>query len=127
MSALSQEIASNFIQFYYQQFNQDKSTLASFYTPTSMRTFESFQDQGTTAIMERITGMGIRTMNRRVSTFDVQPLGTADGAVICAITGELQIDEESNTQRFTHVLVICPSAVGNSVVIKNEIFRLNYC
>lgn len=122
---MNQEIAANFVQFYFDKFNSERQDLNSFYGPDSYRTFETFQDHGSSAIMERLIAMPIKKINRRVSTFDVQPSGS-DGSIICTITGELQIDDEPNLQRFTHVMLLSP-VPGNSVLIRNEIFRLNYC
>ena len=65
----------------------------------------------------------IKKIVPRVVTFDAQPCGQ-DGSILCVTTGDLKLDEEANSQCFTHIMILINN--GNYVLIKNEVFRLNY-
>ncbi|KAL0764649.1 hypothetical protein CaCOL14_012950 [Colletotrichum acutatum] len=50
-----EEIAKQFIEFYYNQFDSDRKGLASLYREQSMLTFESASSLGVNSIVEKLT------------------------------------------------------------------------
>ncbi|GMG21384.1 unnamed protein product [Ambrosiozyma monospora] len=118
-NALSQQ----FCQFYYDQFDKDRSQLGNLYRDHSMLTFESSQLQGARAIIEKLTSLGFGKVVHRISTLDAQP-ASENGDVLVMVTGELLIDEEQNPQRYSQVFHLIPEA--GSYYVLNDIFRLNY-
>ena len=109
-------LAQQFTDFYYNQFDSDRSQLGNLYRDESMLTFETTQLQGAKAIVEKL-------VSHRITTLDAQP-ASANGDVLVMITGDLLIDEEQNPQRFSQVFHLIPD--GNSYYVFNDIFRLNY-
>lgn len=88
-----------------------------------MLTFEGVQVQGARNIVEKLVSLGFTKVQHRISTFDAQP-GSPNGDVLVMVTGELLIDEEQNSQRYSQVFHLIPE--GNSYYVFNDIFRLNY-
>ncbi|KAG7750412.1 hypothetical protein KL911_000820 [Ogataea haglerorum] len=88
-----------------------------------MLTFESSQIQGARNIIEKLTSLGFNKVAHRISTLDAQP-ASENGDVLVMVTGELLIDDEQNTQRYSQVFHLIPDA--GSYYVLNDIFRLNY-
>lgn len=123
MSVDFNTLAQQFCDFYYQQFDQDRSSLGNLYRDHSMLTFESSQMQGARNIIEKLTSLPFQKVQHRISTLDAQP-ASESGDVLVMVTGELLIDEESNPQRYSQVFHLMPE--NGSYFVLNDIFRLNY-
>lgn len=89
-----------------------------------MLSFENSQLQGTAAIVEKLKELPFTKVAHRISTLDAQPSSPSGGGVIVMVTGELLIDEEQNTQRYSQVFHLMPE--GGSFYVFNDIFRLNW-
>lgn len=51
---IAQPASEQFVEFYYQTFDADRSKLKDLYRPESMLTFESSSVQGDAAIVEKL-------------------------------------------------------------------------
>lgn len=116
-------VATEFCNFYYQQFDSDRTQLGNLYRDQSMLTFETSQLQGAKDIVEKLVSLPFQKVAHRISTLDAQP-ASPNGDILAMVTGELLIDEEQNAQRYSQVFHLIPD--GNSYYVFNDIFRLNY-
>lgn len=116
-------MAQQFCDFYYQTFDADRSQLGNLYKQDSMLTFETSQLQGANDIVEKLVSLPFQKVAHRISTLDAQP-ASPNGDILVMVTGELQIDDEQNTQRYSQVFHLLPD--GQSYYVFNDIFRLNY-
>ncbi|QLQ81618.1 hypothetical protein HG537_0F03790 [Torulaspora globosa] len=116
-------LAQQFTEFYYNQFDTDRSQLGNLYRDESMLTFETSQLQGAKDIVEKLVSLPFQRVQHRITTLDAQP-ASPSGDVLVMITGDLLIDEEQNPQRFSQVFHLIPD--GSSYYVFNDIFRLNY-
>ena len=123
MSVDFSTLAQQFTEFYYNQFDKDRSQLGNLYRNESMLTFETSQVQGVASIVEKLTSLPFQKVTHRITTLDAQPC-SPQGDVLVMITGELLIDDETNAQRFSQVFHLIPE--GQSYYVFNDIFRLNY-
>ncbi|CAR24332.1 Nuclear transport factor 2 [Lachancea thermotolerans] len=123
MSVDFNTLAQQFTEFYYNQFDTDRTQLGNLYREQSMLTFETTQLQGAKDIVEKLVSLPFQKVAHRISTLDAQP-ASPNNDVLVMITGELLIDEEQNPQRFSQVFHLMPE--GNSYYVFNDIFRLNY-
>ena len=123
MSVDFNTLAQQFTEFYYNQFDTDRTQLGNLYREQSMLTFETTQLQGAKDIVEKLVSLPFQKVAHRISTLDAQP-ASPNNDVLVMITGELLIDDEQNPQRFSQVFHLMPE--GNSYYVFNDIFRLNY-
>ncbi|KAK9452485.1 hypothetical protein V1511DRAFT_507676 [Dipodascopsis uninucleata] len=124
MAVNFQTLAEEFTNFYYKQFDSDRSQLGNLYREHSMLTFENSQMQGAKNIIEKLVSLPFQKVSHRISTLDAQPSSPDMGSVIVMVTGELLVDEEQNTQRYSQVFHLIPDS--GSYYVLNDIFRLNY-
>ncbi|KAF5101177.1 hypothetical protein D0Z03_000651 [Geotrichum reessii] len=124
MSVDFQAVAQQFTDFYYQQFDSDRSQLGNLYRDASMLTFENSQVQGAKNIVEKLVSLPFQKVGHRITTLDAQPASPTVGDIIVMVTGELLVDEEQNAQRYSQVFHLVPEQ--NSFYVFNDIFRLNY-
>ncbi|VEU23388.1 DEKNAAC104592 [Brettanomyces naardenensis] len=123
MSVDFNALAQQFCNFYYDQFDKDRSQLGNLYRDHSMMTFESTQLQGSRNIVEKLVSLPFRKVAHRISTLDAQP-ASENGDVLVMVTGELLVDEEQNAQRYSQCFHLIPES--GSYFVLNDIFRLNY-
>lgn len=123
MSVDFNTLSQQFCDFYYQQFDSDRAQLGNLYRDHSMLTFESAQLQGAQQIIEKLVSLPFAKVAHRISTLDAQP-ASENGDVLVMVTGELLIDEEQNSQRYSQVFHLMPE--NGSYYVLNDIFRLNY-
>ncbi|PYH76583.1 putative nuclear transport factor NTF-2 [Aspergillus uvarum CBS 121591] len=122
MSAFT-EIAQQFVQFYYQTFDADRSSLAGLYRDHSMLTFETSSIQGVSSIVEKLTSLPFQKVVHKVNTLDAQP-SSQDGSILVMVTGALLVDEEQNPMNYTQSFNLIPE--NGSYYVQNDIFRLIY-
>ncbi|OWB55720.1 hypothetical protein B5S28_g1597 [[Candida] boidinii] len=72
-----------------------------------MLTFESSQLQGARDIIEKLVSLPFTKVAHRISTLDAQP-ASENGDVLVMVTGELLVDEEQNSQRYSQVFHLIP-------------------
>ncbi|EFA10795.1 probable nuclear transport factor 2 isoform X1 [Tribolium castaneum] len=115
-------IGKGFVQQYYALFDDpnQRPTLANMYNiESSFMTFEGVQLQGSVKIMEKLTSLSFKKINRIITAVDSQPM--FDGGVLINVLGRLQADEDP-PHAFSQVFVLKP--LGNSFFVQHDIFRL---
>ncbi|CAB4375263.1 NTF2-like protein [Rhizophagus irregularis] len=115
-------LASQFVQYYYQVFQSDRSNLKPLYRDDSMLTFEGAPFKGVNDIIGKLTSLPFQQVAHRIATLDAQP--SINNGIIVMVTGELLIDQETNATRFSQAFQLIPDS-GNYWVL-NDVFRLNY-
>ena len=115
-----QNIANQFVQHYYQQFDTNRAGLAALYTNTSMLTYENEQFMGTEKICEKLATLpGIKHGN---IVMDAQP--SVNNAIICMVSGDLMIEGSDNAIKFTQVFYLAPGG-AQGYYCHHDIFRLS--
>ncbi|KAK7943203.1 nuclear transport factor 2 (ntf-2) [Apiospora hydei] len=122
MAANFEEVAKQFVTFYYSQFDTDRKTLSALYRENSMLTFESSASLGAQAIVEKLSGLPFQQVKHQVSTLDAQP--STGGGVLVLVTGQLLVDEEQRPMNYTQTFHLVPE--GGSFFVFNDIFKLVY-
>ncbi|KIN02108.1 hypothetical protein OIDMADRAFT_18825 [Oidiodendron maius Zn] len=115
-------IAKQFTEFYYNQFDIDRKQLAPLYRDNSMLTFESASVAGTAGIVEKLSSLPFQQVKHQVSTLDAQPSGDA-GGILILVTGALLVDEEQRSMNYSQAFQLLPDGQG-SYFIFNDIFKL---
>ena len=116
-------VATQFVQFYYQQFDSDRNQLASLYRDHSMLTFESASVLGTKAIIEKLTSLPFQKVKHELSTLDAQP-SPGNAGVLVLITGKLLVDDQEHGMNFTQTFQLIQE--GGSYYVHNDLFKLVY-
>ncbi|KAL4896960.1 hypothetical protein BDV59DRAFT_82246 [Aspergillus ambiguus] len=119
-----QNIAQQFVTFYYQTFDSNRQGLSGLYRDQSMLTFETTSVQGTAGIIEKLTTLPFQKVQHQVGTLDAQPSNT-EGGILVMVTGALLVDEEQNPMKYTQTFQLLPDGAGSFFVF-NDIFRLVY-
>ncbi|KAI8154602.1 Nuclear transport factor 2 [Colletotrichum sp. SAR 10_70] len=118
-----EEVAKQFIEFYYNQFDSDRKGLASLYRDQSMLTFESASVLGANAIVEKLSSLPFEKVKHQVSTLDAQP--SLEGGIVILVTGQLLVDEEQRPMNYTQAFQLMRDPTGNYFVF-NDLFKLVY-
>ncbi|KAE8146548.1 hypothetical protein BDV25DRAFT_162280 [Aspergillus avenaceus] len=118
-----QNIAQQFVQFYYQTFDSDRQALAGLYREQSMLTFETNSVQGVASVMEKLTSLPFQKVAHQVSTLDAQP-SNQQGGILVMVTGALLVDEEQKPMNYTQTFQLLPDQ--GSYFVFNDVFRLVY-
>ncbi|CAB4375264.1 unnamed protein product [Rhizophagus irregularis] len=103
-------LASQFVQYYYQVFQSDRSNLKPLYRDDSMLTFEGAPFKGVNDIIGKLTSLPFQQVAHRIATLDAQP--SINNGIIVMVTGELLIDQETNATRFSQAFQLIPDS-GN--------------
>ncbi|KAJ7719419.1 hypothetical protein B0H16DRAFT_1739451 [Mycena metata] len=117
-------VAGQFIDFYYQTFDSDRTGLAALYRDTSMLSFEGAQIAGAAAIAEKLVTLPFQKVQHKVTTKDAQPSSGTVASLLVSVTGLLVVDDSPNPLQFSQVFHLIPE--GGSYYVFNDIFRLNY-
>ncbi|KAI2464045.1 nuclear transport factor 2 [Annulohypoxylon bovei var. microspora] len=127
MSANLEEVATLFVQYYYNQFDQDRSGLATLYREGSMLTFESASFKGTPSIIEKLQALPFQQIKHQVATMDPQP-GVAPDHIMVLVTGQLLVDEEQRPMSYTQTFYLVPENINGQTqyYVHNDIFKLVY-
>ncbi|OJJ85679.1 nuclear transport factor 2 family protein [Aspergillus glaucus CBS 516.65] len=117
-------IAEQFVQFYYNTFDNARGNLSGLYREHSMLTFETESLQGSGPIAEKLISLPFAKVAHQVSTLDAQP-SNEQGGILVMVTGALLIDEEQRPMNYTQTFQLQPDGSGSYFVF-NDIFRLVY-
>ncbi|WIA12014.1 hypothetical protein OEZ86_002996 [Tetradesmus obliquus] len=115
-------VGKAFLQYYYQLFESNRAGLANLYQEGSMLTFEGQKFQGTQAIVAKLAALPFNQAKVNPTSMDFQP--SVAGGIMVFVTGSIQTEGESNALKFSQVFHLMP--VGQSFVVTNDMFRLNY-
>ncbi|MCJ1371900.1 Nuclear transport factor 2 [Loxospora ochrophaea] len=118
------QVAQQFVQFYYDAFDKDRKSLAALYKENSMLTFETSAVQGVAGIIEKLVALPFEKVQHRVSTLDAQPSNEA-GGILVMVTGALLVDEEQRPMNYTQVFQLMSDGQGSYFVF-NDMFKLIY-
>ncbi|KAB8291424.1 hypothetical protein EYC80_010098 [Monilinia laxa] len=116
-----QDVAKQFTEFYYNQFDADRNQLATLYRENSMLTFESASVLGAGAIVQKLGSLPFEKVKHQVSTLDAQPSGE-HGGILILITGAF-VDEEQRPMNYSQAFQLMPDGAG-SYFIFNDVFKL---
>ncbi|KAL2062967.1 hypothetical protein VTL71DRAFT_6039 [Oculimacula yallundae] len=116
------DIAKQFVEFYYNQFDQDRKQLGPLYRDNSMLTFESSSVAGSAGIVEKLSSLGFEKVKHAVSTLDAQPSGE-HGGILILVTGALLVDDEQRPMNYSQAFQLLPDGAG-SYFIFNDVFKL---
>ncbi|EPS29771.1 Nuclear transport factor 2 [Penicillium oxalicum] len=115
------QIAQQFVEFYYNTFDSNRSGLASLYRAESMLTFETASVMGAEQITEKLTSLPFQQVRHQLATLDAQPSGDS---IIVLVTGALLVDEEQKPMNYTQLFTLKPQ--DGSFFVLNDVFRLIY-
>ncbi|KAH6678657.1 nuclear transport factor 2 [Halenospora varia] len=122
MAANFADVAKQFTEFYYNQFDADRTQLAPLYRDQSMLTFESASVAGAAGIVEKLSSLPFAKVKHAVSTLDAQPSGE-NGGILILVTGALLVDDEQRPMNYSQTFQLLPDGAG-SFFIYNDIFKL---
>ncbi|GKV38216.1 hypothetical protein SLE2022_392900 [Rubroshorea leprosula] len=115
-------VGNTFVDHYYHLFDNDRSSLASLYQPSSMLTFEGQKILGVDDISAKLNQLPFDQCRHIISTIDSQ---SSAGGIVVFVSGSLQLPEEEHHLRFSQMFHLIPTLQG-SFFVQNDIFRLNY-
>ncbi|CAO3647505.1 unnamed protein product [Cunninghamella echinulata] len=117
-------LAQNFVNYYYQTFDSDKSKLHTLYREGSMLTFEGQQHGGANSITQKLVDSNFQKVVHKISTIDAQPSTPGSANIIVFVSGQLLIDGQEHPQLFSQTFQLI--AENESYYVLNDIFRLIY-
>lgn len=94
VNAEVKSVIQNLMDYYYKTFeiadtNNQRANLRPFYNEASVFTTEQFECVGVEGIMNYLTNLPIRKMNRSISSMDLQFL--TDGSLLVVVTGQMAV------------------------------------
>ncbi|TPX31356.1 hypothetical protein SmJEL517_g05288 [Synchytrium microbalum] len=116
------DVAKQFVDYYYSTFDRNRAELAPLYKANSMLSFEGAQIQGSQAIVEKLVGLAFKRVAHKVISLDAQP-SASPSSLLVAVTGQLLVDEEAHPMQFSQTFQLLMD--GGSYYVFNDIFRLN--
>ncbi|OLY79853.1 Nuclear transport factor 2 [Smittium mucronatum] len=119
-----EQVAKQFVEFYYASFDSNRNGLSPLYRDNSMLTFEGQQFLGVSNITEKLVSLPFQRVVHKVTTYDVQPSSANNSTLMVLVTGLLFIDEEKNPQNFSQMFNLAND--NGSWFVQNDVFRLNY-
>ncbi|DAA78319.1 TPA_exp: Uncharacterized protein A8136_4295 [Trichophyton benhamiae CBS 112371] len=118
------QVAKQFVEFYYQTFDENRGNLRSLYRDQSMLTFETTSIQGAAAILEKLTSLPFKKVAHQVATLDAQP-SNENGGIMVMVTGALLVDDSPAPMNYSQTFQLLPDGAGSYFVF-NDVFRLVY-
>ncbi|KAJ9508807.1 hypothetical protein V8C86DRAFT_1803566 [Haematococcus lacustris] len=115
-------VGSAFLTYYYQLWESNRAALGTLYQDQSMLTFEGQKLQGAQAIVAKLQALPFGTCKVNIVSKDFQP--SISGGIMVFVTGNMQVEGESNAMKFSQVFHLMP--FNTSFVVTNDMFRLNY-
>ncbi|XP_032235982.1 nuclear transport factor 2 [Nematostella vectensis] len=120
MSQPFEQVAKQFVEYYYSVFDSNRNNLAPLYQPGSMLTFEGAQIQGTEAIVAKLVSMPFQQVLHVITSQDAQPL--PNGGIIVFVMGQLKADQDPPLT-FSQCFTLFQTTEG-SYYVQNDMFRL---
>lgn len=115
-------IGVQFVEYYYNLFQTNRTELHTLFTENSMLSFEGEHFKGTVAIIQKFQSLGLKSIAHQIITHDVQP-SSSPGGIIVFVTGLLTMDQDAPL-KFTQVFHLNPTPTGG-YYCHNNIFRLS--
>ncbi|KAF5373159.1 hypothetical protein D9758_001580 [Tetrapyrgos nigripes] len=101
------EIATQFVRFYYSTFDNDRSQLGPLYRADSMLTWEGSPIQGVNAVLEKLVGLPFAKVAHKVETLDAQPSSPSVASILVSVTGALKVDDGEQELKFSQRELLC--------------------
>ncbi|CAF2108329.1 BnaC08g14980D [Brassica napus] len=122
-----EEVARAFVNHYYHLFDNDRFSLFTLYSSTSLLTFEGQKIYGVEDIFNKLKQLPFDQCRHLISTVDSQPSSMAGGCggILVFVSGSIQLHGEDHPLRFSQTFHLVPLPQG-SFFVQNEMFRLNY-
>ncbi|KIJ44225.1 hypothetical protein M422DRAFT_228252 [Sphaerobolus stellatus SS14] len=122
---MAEEFAKGFATSYYDQFDRDRTGLATLYRDSSVLTFEGVQHVGVAAIVAKLKDLNERFSNvkHQVGVVDAQPTSTTPPGLFVLVTGLLIVDD-GNPLQFSQAFHLIQE--GENITVANDVFRLVY-
>ncbi|RDA83179.1 hypothetical protein CP532_6450 [Ophiocordyceps camponoti-leonardi (nom. inval.)] len=120
-----EDIAKQFIEFYYNTFDTDRKSLATLYREQSMLTFESASCSGSNNIVEKLASLPFTKVKHQVATLDAQPSIT-EGGIFILVTGQLLVDDEQRPMNYTQAFQLARDPSNGQYFVFNDVFKLVY-
>ncbi|KAF4595552.1 nuclear transport factor 2 [Ophiocordyceps camponoti-floridani] len=120
-----EEVAKQFIEFYYNTFDTDRKSLLTLYREQSMLTFESASCRGCNSIVEKLASLPFQRVKHQVATLDAQP-SISDGGIFIMVTGQLLVDEEQRPMNYTQAFQLARDPANGQYFVFNDVFKLVY-
>ncbi|CAK7239348.1 MAG: Nuclear transport factor 2 [Sporothrix thermara] len=114
-------IAKQFVEFYYNTFDTDRSQLGSLYRENSMLTFQTASVLGVANVVEKLKSLPFQRIKHVPQEIDAQP--SFNNGVLVLVTGQLQVDDEERPMNFTQVFQLAQDEAGQYYV-HNDVFKL---
>eukprot|EP00128_Syssomonas_multiformis_P008634 Colp12_sorted_trinity150504_noHs@9599 len=114
-------IGEQFVMFYYQTFDANRTGLVPLYQNDSMLTFEGEQFMGTESILKKLTSLSFTKVIHEVTKCDCQP--SVGDSILIFVIGQLKVDDQAQPLGFSQVFNLKP--FNGSWYVYNDIFRLN--
>jgi len=118
------DIARQFVQFYYSAFDSDRNRLRDLYGQDSWLSFEGAKVKGQNEIIAKLVSLPFTNPQHRIDTVDAQ--ACPNNGILVFVSGALITEGESHPQRFSQIFNLQPLPGSNSFFIFNDMFRLNY-
>ncbi|EEQ27894.1 Nuclear transport factor 2 [Microsporum canis] len=119
-----EQVAKQFVEFYYKTFDENRNGLGNLYRDQSMLTFETTSIRGAALILEKLTSLPFQKVIHQVATMDCQP-SPQDGGILVMVTGALLVDEQQTPMSYSQCFQLLPDGAG-SYFVYNDVFRLVY-
>ncbi|KAJ7090345.1 nuclear transport factor 2 [Mycena belliarum] len=112
--------AAQFVDRYYQLFDEDRKSLAQLYRDSSILSFEGDQVVGTTAIVEKLVSLPFQKVHLASKVTQVS-IGTVRSVAV-SVAGALIVDDSPNPLQFSQIFHLI--AEGDTFYIFNNILQL---
>ena len=121
----AQAFADAFVNWYFQNFNENKEALADVYGEGTLITFQDFQisgvnQRGVLNIMDRFLSPGLQGMTMRAVTITAQP--SVEGTALICVQGNCRMSpDEAEELPFYEIFIIGRTEAGGFQII-NQVF-----
>ncbi|KAF3761465.1 hypothetical protein M406DRAFT_323872 [Cryphonectria parasitica EP155] len=124
MAVNFQEVATQFVPFYYNTFDGNREGLASLYRDNSMLTYESTSVVGVAAIVEKLKNLPFQSVKHETHTIDPMP-GLGDNGVLIQVTGAIVVDGDLEKPfKFAQTFHLMQEPSSGSFYVSHDIFKL---
>ncbi|XP_048086329.1 nuclear transport factor 2, like isoform X3 [Alosa alosa] len=117
---LWEQIGSQFVQLYYQHFDNDRVKVGDLYYDDCFMTFEGSTLRGKNNVMAKLSSLPFQAIQHIITAQDHQP--TPDSCVMSMVMGQLKADQDQ-VMGFQQVFLL--RNFDNKWLCTNEMFRLS--
>lgn len=123
--ATIEQVANEFVDFYYNTFDTNREELVSLYSDDSMLTFEGAQIKGARHVVQKLVDLPFQQIRHERTSLDVQPC--PGGGALVFVNGQLLTENEDHPLQFAQVFTLMPiDGQPGRFFVLNDMFRLCY-